>query len=109
SSDGKMLASSAADHTIRLWDVGDPNATPAARATITAPTEAGGVAFEPGNAIVVGAAPDGTALFWDTDPDGVADRVCRSHPQDAARFLTPQLVDGAYPPLCPPSEAGPGK
>ncbi|MGH3417344.1 MAG: WD40 repeat domain-containing protein, partial [Actinocrinis sp.] len=102
SGDGETLASSAADHTIRLWDVSDP-AAPTTRATITGPTGASGVAFEPGakaSGIVVGAAPDGTALFWDTDPASVAARICRSNPAAAAQFLTPQLLSGGYPPLC---------
>lgn len=100
SSDGRTLASSAADHTIRLWNVADPKA-PAALVTLAGPSDPTGVAFEPGTGTVVGSAADGTALFWDTDAAAVAARVCASNPVAAARILTPSLLGGDYPALCP--------
>lgn len=100
SSDGSTLASSAADHTIRLWNVADPKA-PTALVTLNGPSVPTAVAFEPGTGTVVGAAADGTALFWDTDAAAVAARVCGSDPAVAARILTPSLVAGDYPALCP--------
>ncbi len=50
---------------------------------------------------MVGAAADGTALFWDTDAHAVAARICGSNPAAAARILTPSLLNGDYPALCP--------
>jgi WD40 repeat protein len=100
SSDGKTLASSAADHTIRLWNVADPKA-PAALVTLGGPSDPTGVAFEPGTGTVAGSAADGTALFWDTDAAAVAARICASNPAEAARILTPSLLGGGYPALCP--------
>ncbi|HEU5426081.1 MAG TPA: AAA family ATPase [Actinocrinis sp.] len=100
SSDGRTLASSAADHTIRLWNVADPK-TPSALVTLNGPSDPTAVAFEPGTGTVVGAAADGTALFWDTDAAAVAARICASNPAAAARILTPSLLGGDYPALCP--------
>jgi len=100
SSDGSTLASSAADHTIRLWNVADPKA-PAALVTLGGPSDPTGVAFEPGTGAVAGSAADGTALFWDTDAAAVAARICASNPAEAARILTPSLLGGGYPALCP--------
>src|SRR6185437_12897814 len=100
SSDGSTLASSAADHTIRLWNVADPK-TPSALVTLNGPSDPTAVAFEPGTSTVVGAAADGTALFWDTDAAAVAARICASNPATAARILTPALLGGDYPALCP--------
>lgn len=100
SGDGRTLASSAADHTIRVWDVHDPHA-PTAKATLVGPANPTQVAFEPGHDTVIGAAADGTALFWDIDADQVAIRLCASNLTAAAAVLTPQLTANGFPPLCP--------
>jgi WD40 repeat protein len=100
SSDGATLAASAADAAIRLWDVADP-AAPTARGTLSGlgnPTE---VAFMPGRPVVVGAAADGTAVFWDIRPGAVADRMCASRPHVSAAALRPYLRGITYRPACP--------
>ena len=100
SSDGATLAAAAADAAIRLWDVAGP-AAPAARGTLTGlgnPTE---VAFVPGRPVVVGAAADGTAVFWDIRPGAVAARMCASRPHVSAALLRPYLRGITYRPACP--------
>jgi WD40 repeat protein len=100
SSDGATLAASAADAAIRLWNVADP-AAPSARGTLTGlgnPTE---VAFEPGRQVVVGAAADGSAVFWDIRPDAVASRICAAQPHVSAAVLRPYLRGITYRPACP--------
>jgi WD40 repeat protein len=101
SSDGGTLASSADDHTVRLWDVRNPSA-PSLFATLTGLSTATSVAFEPGTHTVVGAALDGTALFWDTGADQVANRICLSQLAGAAPALAPYLRGVSYRPVCPP-------
>jgi WD40 repeat protein len=101
-SDGATLAASADDSAIRLWDVADP-AAPSARGTLTGlgnPTE---VAFEPGLQVLVGAAADGAAVFWDIRPDAVASRICAAQPHVSAAVLLPYLRGITYRPACPGS------
>jgi WD40 repeat protein len=102
SSDGATLAASADDSAIRLWNVADPGA-PSARGTLTGlgnPTE---VAFEPGLQVLIGAAADGTAVFWDIRPDAVARRICAAQPHVSAAVLRPYLRGITYRPACPAS------
>ncbi|HMG72823.1 MAG TPA: TIR domain-containing protein [Pyrinomonadaceae bacterium] len=63
SPDGKLLASSSRDHTIRLWDISK-------RETIGEPlarhyAEVTAVAFHPGGALLASGSLDGTVIVWD--------------------------------------------
>jgi WD40 repeat protein len=100
SSDGATLAAAADDAAVRLWEVADPGA-PAAVATLTGLGNPTSVAFEPGRPVLVGAAADGTAVFWDIRPDAVASRICASHPRVSAAVLQPYLRGVSYRPACP--------
>jgi WD40 repeat protein len=101
SSDGDTLASSTGDHRIQLWDIHDRHAVGSPFATLTGPPNATGVVFEPGSHTIVGAAADGTALFWDIDSDAIANRICASHPSGTRQLLAPYLTGVDYTPVCP--------
>lgn len=100
SSDGDTLASSADDDTIRLWDVRKLRA-PSLLATLTGLASPTSVVFAAGRHTVVGGAADGTAMFWDTKADEVANRFCASQSADAATVLQPYLLGVTYHPVCP--------
>jgi WD40 repeat protein len=104
SSDGNTLASSADDDTIRLWNVSDPR-TPSPLATLTGLGSPTSVTFEPGSHTVAGAAADGTALFWDTEANSVANRICASRPAGDVPDLIPYLLGVTYRPVCPAARA----
>jgi hypothetical protein len=53
-----------------------------------------------GTHTLVGAAWDGTALFWDTEADNVANRICARHPAGTAPALAPYLLGVTYHPVC---------
>jgi WD40 repeat protein len=99
-SSNTMLAAAADDGAIRLWDVANPSA-PIAAGTLAGPGNPTEVAFEPGRPVVVGAAADGTAVFWDIRPGAVASRICASHPHAGAAALRPYLRGITYRPICP--------
>ena len=71
SPDGKLLASSSHDHTIRLWDV-------STRETIGEPltrhdAEVSAIAFHPGGNLLASGSLDGTVIVWDVatgQPEG---------------------------------------
>jgi multiple sugar transport system substrate-binding protein len=100
SGDGATLASSADDHTIRLWSLGSGR-TVSATATLEGPVNATGVVFEPGGQTVAAAAADGTALFWNTNAKSLADQICESKPSNTQQMLAPYLAGIAYHPVCP--------
>ncbi|EOD70570.1 hypothetical protein [Amycolatopsis vancoresmycina] len=63
--DGRLLATAAADHRVRLWSLADP-AHPALLATITGHTDAvHAVAFDPGGKVLATAGRDRTVRLWD--------------------------------------------
>ncbi|HEX9337280.1 MAG TPA: WD40 repeat domain-containing protein, partial [Pseudonocardiaceae bacterium] len=100
SGDGATLAASADNHTISLWHTHTP-ATPGMFATLTGLTNPSDVVFEPGGHMVVSAAADGTPVFWDTDPDDIAAKICTSPVPDADHLLAPYLTGAEYQSLCP--------
>lgn len=99
SGDGATLASSADNRTISLWTTRTP--TPGLSATLTGLTNPSDIVFEPNNQTVISAAADGTPLFWDTDPNDIATKICTSHVNDVSYLLAPYLTGAAYQPLCP--------
>jgi WD40 repeat protein len=95
------LAVSAADGTIRLWSVADP-ADPAPLAALTGVGSPTSIAWEPASPTVIGAAPDGTVLSWDTRASQIAARICASPLAGNGPDLGPYLTTGiAYHPICP--------
>ena len=100
SGDGRTLASSANDHTIRLWDLGTGSPV-TATATLDGPANATGVVFEPGGQTIAAAAADGTALFWTTNPQSLANQICKSRPAAAQQMIAPYLAGATYRPVCP--------
>lgn len=97
SSDGTMLAASAADRTISLWNT-PKYRSPSLFATITGLAAATGVAFVPGTHIIAGAASDGTAQFWNTNPDQVAEGICKTAPPALTRARAG--IGAAFQPVC---------
>ncbi len=98
SEDG-MLAASSDDDSIRVWNTKNP-AAPTPVATLTGLATPTSVAWEPGKQTLVGAAPDGTLLTWDTDPRDVANRICHalaSHSAEVAAIVP----SSGYPSVCP--------
>jgi WD40 repeat protein len=98
SKDG-MLAASSDDDSIRVWNTKNP-AAPSPVATLTGLANPTSVAWEPGTQTLVGAAPDGTLLTWDTDPGDVANRICHalaSHSAEVGAIVS----SSGYPSVCP--------
>jgi WD40 repeat protein len=93
-----MLAASSDDDSIRVWNVSDP-AAPALMATFTGLADPTSVAWEPRTRTLVGAAPDGTLLTWDTNPGNVANRICQALAGYTAEVSA--IVASGYPPACP--------
>ncbi len=98
SSDGTMLAASAADRTISLWNTRSPR-SPSLFATITGLASATEVAFVPGTHIIAGAAWDGTAQFWITEPGQVAQGICETAPPTLTAAQAG--IGTSFQPLCP--------
>jgi hypothetical protein len=52
---------------------------------------------------LVGAAPDGTPLTWDINPNDIANRICGTSdlPANTKALITPDMPGIAYQPVCP--------
>jgi WD40 repeat protein len=102
---GAELAVSADDGTIHLWDVSHP-AAPVALATLTGLGNPTAISWEDdglASRTVIGAAPDGTVVSWDTKPRAIAARICASPLAGSGSDLGPYLGGSiAYRAICPP-------
>jgi WD40 repeat protein len=98
-SEDAMLAVSSDDDSIRVWNTKDP-AAPTPVATLTGLASPTSVAWEPGTQTLVGAAPAGTLLTWDTDPGDVANRICHALASQSAEVAAIVSSSG-YPSVCP--------
>ncbi len=94
-----MLAASSDDDSIRVWNTRKP-AAPTLMATFTGLADPTSVAWEPGTQTLVGAAPDGTLLSWDTNAGNVANRICQALAGYTAEVAAIAPSTG-YPPACP--------
>jgi WD40 repeat protein len=73
SPDGRLLASTSFDHTVRLWDV----ATRRPFQPLQGHTErVVGAAFSPDGKLLASASWDKTVLLWDLDPQVWIARTC---------------------------------
>jgi WD40 repeat protein len=67
--DGKTLASSSADQTVRLWDLSDLDNVPEARVLQGHEDEVGCLALLPDGQTVVSGCKDGSVFAWDDSPN----------------------------------------
>jgi WD40 repeat protein len=95
---GRTLATSAADGTVRLWDVASLRQVGLA---FPAPETWSAVGFDPGGNHLVVLYENGTGLVWDVDPDRWKERACAVASRSLTRDEWEELLPGRrYQPAC---------
>jgi WD40 repeat protein len=103
SGDGEFLASSATDDTVRLYRF-DAHGIPRLFATLSGLPGAGQVSFSAHDDTLVTGADNGPALFYTTDPDAVAAKLCHESAglrAIAKTQLAPYQAGITYRDVCP--------
>ena len=95
---GETLASSAADGTVRLWDVGSSRQIGRA---LPGPERWSTLAFDPGGNQLVALYDNGAAVAWDVDPDRWKQRACSVASRSLTKEEWEELLPGRnYQPTC---------
>ncbi len=100
SPDRRQLASVSYDHSLRLWDITNPNPTSAA--TLTGHTGAvESVTYSPDGHLLATAGDDHTALLWEIDPARAAAWACTiAHPAIIRQEWNAHFPGVSYQPPC---------
>jgi WD40 repeat protein len=99
SPDGRYIATSSADRTVRLWDRASGQEL---RQFIGHTLEVWGLAFTPDGKQILSSSPDGTARLWRVDLQDVIQLACAQLGRDLTDVERAQYDIPNDEPTCPP-------